>query len=307
MKILEIPFAKKIWFWMVKHYPVFCCKLLYRKITGKKLNLKAPQNLNEKIQWLKFHEDQNLWAKLADKYAVREYIKERGLEHILVKLYGKYDTVDELFEAWDRLPQQFVLKSNNGCGTVKLITNKNDVNKTLLKKELIKWLKQKDIGLGTIELHYTKIKPCIIAEELLQDPSINTYSCGLIDYKIWCFNGNPFCCVAMYNRNLTTHNKPQFDLYNLDWTPNRSGVTHAESRNYKLILPKPQNWDKMLEYAHILSMGHPQVRMDFYNINGNIYFGEMTFTAKGGYQDNYTDDFLMQMGKLVDLTITHNK
>lgn len=301
MKILKIPFAKVLWFWMVKHYPKFCCKLLYRKATGKKLNLNNPQDLNEKIQWLKFHENQDVWARLADKYAVREYVKERGLEHILIKLYGKYDNVEELLSDWDNLPNKFVLKSNNGCGTIKLIKDKSVIDTNILKEEIRYWLSQNDIGLGTVELHYTRIKPCIIAEELLEDTSVSSYSCGIIDYKIWCFNGNPFCCVVMYDRNLDKHNKPQFDMYDLDWKPMRNCITHAEDRKYKLLCPKPKNWETMLEYAHVLSEGHPQVRMDFYNIDGKIYFGEMTFTARGGFQDNYTDEILLEMGQKVNL------
>lgn len=143
MNILSLPLAKPLWYWMVAHYPKFCCKLLYRKVMGKRLNFNNPQNLNEKIQWLKFHADMDVWARLADKYAVREYVKERGLENILVQLYGKYDTPEELLADWDNLPQKFVLKSNNGCGTVNLIKDKSQIDKSALKKQLHQWLKKK--------------------------------------------------------------------------------------------------------------------------------------------------------------------
>lgn len=300
MKILNIPLAKSLWHFMVKHYPKLCCKLLYRKALGKKLNFKSPLDLNEKIQWLKFHADMKLWARLADKYAVREYVKGKGLENILVNLYGKYDTSDKLLEDWDNLPNKFILKSNNGCGTVKIIKDKNIVDKIILKAELDKWLVQKDIGLGTIELHYTLIKPCIIAEELLEDKSVETFSRSLIDYKIWCFNGEPFCCAAIYDRDINTHTS-QFDLYDINWKPMRNHVTHLKDRHYKLYLPKPKNWEQMLDIARILTNGHPEVRMDLYNINGRILFGEMTFTAKGGLQDDYSDDLLLKMGNMINL------
>lgn len=306
MKILSIPFAKSLWFFMVKINPKFCCKLMYRKSLGKKLDLKNPKDLNEKIQWLKFHTDLRVWARLADKYAVREYVRERGLDDILVKLYGKYDTPDELLKDWDKFPPKFVLKSNNGCGTVKLVKDKNRVDKEQLKAELRHWLKQKDIGVGTIEPHYNLIKPCLIVEELLEDNSVNSFSKSLIDYKIWCFNGKPFCCAALYDRTIGGHTTV-FDLYDLDWRPIRNSVTHSEARHYNLVLPKPKNWEQMLDCARKLSSGHPEVRVDLYNIAGRIYFGEMTFTAKGGYQDNYSEDLLLEMGKQIDLNVVAHK
>lgn len=300
MKLLEIPLIRNVWYWMVRHYPKFCDKLLYRKALGKVLNLNNPKDLNEKIHWLKFHADMDVWAKLADKLAVREFVKERGLGNILVKLYGKYDTPQELFDDWDNLPNKFILKSNNGSGTVKIVQNKYEINKNKLYKEVSRWLCQQNIGLGTVELHYCRITPCLIAEELLEDKSIALFSKSLIDYKIWCFNGNPYCCVAIYGRDFETHTY-QFDMYDLDWNPIRKYVSHRENRNYKFVLPKPKNWDKMLEYARILSQGHPEVRMDFYNIDGCIYFGEMTFSAGGGFQKNYSDDFLLKMGEQIEL------
>lgn len=302
MNILSLPLAKPLWYWMVSHYPKFCCKLLYRKVMGKRLNFNNPQNLNEKIQWLKFHADMDVWARLADKYAVREYVKECGLENILVQLYGKYDTPEELLADWDNLPQKFVLKSNNGCGTVNLIKDKSQIDKSALKKQLHQWLKKKDIGLGTVELHYTRIRPCLIAEELLEDLSIKEYSRSLIDYKIWCLNGEPYLYAAIYDRDFEKHHT-QFDLYDLNWKPIRQEVTHSESRQYKLFLPKPKKWEQMLEYARVLAQGHPQVRMDFYNIDGRIVFGEMTFTAKGGFQDDYSEHILMEMGQKINLIL----
>lgn len=139
-------------------------------------------NLDEKIQWLKFNADMRVWARLADKYAVREYVKECGLQDILVKLYGKYDTPEELMADWNRLPEKFVLKSNNGCGTVKIVRDKKKVDREEMVRITSKWLKRKDIGLGTVELHYTYIKPCLIVEELLEDTSMDAYR------KSYCVN-----------------------------------------------------------------------------------------------------------------------
>ena len=126
------------------------------------------------------------------------------------------------------------------------------------------------------------------------------YSQSLVDYKIWCLNGEPYLCAAIYDRSIEKHHT-QFDMYDLDWNPMRQEVTHVEGRHYKLCLPKPKNWERMLECARILTKGHPQVRMDLYNVDGRIVFGEMTFTARGGFQNNYSEHILLEMGQKIDL------
>ena len=241
---------------------------------------------------MKFHADMNVWASLADKYAVREYVKEKGLEDILVPLYGKWDTSDGLLRDWDALPQKFILKTNNGCGTVLPIKDKSGVDLDGLKKKLDKWLTKKDIGIGTVELHYNLIKPCIIAEGLLEDPSVKSFSRSLVDYKIWCFEGKPFCCMAAYDREIGGSHHI-FDLYDLNWNEHTELMSDKTPRH---LIPRPKNWERMKEIAGILSAGHPQMRVDLYNIDGKIYFGELTMTSQGGYMDYFTDGFLLEMG-----------
>lgn len=300
MALLDNPIAQKVWYAMVRTCPKTSCCILYRHILHKKLNLSNPHDLNEKIQWLKFHTNLDIWARLADKYAVRDYVKERGLEDILIPLVGKYDNADDLLADWDRLPEKFVVKTNNGCGTVKLIKDKNSVNLEELRSLLNKWLAVKHIGLGTIEFHYLRITPCLIIEEMLEeDTSMSQYSCSMIDYKIWCFNGKPYCCVTIYDRKHPTDYV--FDMYDLEWNCIRENVLGGEAMRYNGYLPKPKNWDKMLEIASRLCAGHPEVRCDLYNINGKIYFGEMTMTARGGYQNHYTQEALDEMGKQIQL------
>ena len=294
MKILQLPLARSMWYFIVRHYPVFACKLMYKKAVGggKSLNLSDPKDLNEKINYLKFHADMNVWASLADKYAVREYVKGKGLEDILVPLYGKWDTSDGLLRDWDALPQKFILKTNNGCGTVLPIKDKSGVDLDGLKKRLDKWLTKKDIGIGTVELHYNLIKPCIIAEELLEDPSVKSFSRSLVDYKIWCFEGKTFCCMAAYDREIGGSHHI-FDLYDLNWNEHTELMSDKTPRH---LIPRPKNWGRMKEIAGILSAGHPQMRVDLYDIDGKIYFGELTMTSQGGYMDYFTDGFLLEMG-----------
>lgn len=285
---------------------------IYYQLFGKKINWENPQDLNEKINWLKFHADLKEWGRLADKYAVRKYVEERGESDILIPIYGKWDTFEELVADWEKLPEEFVLKSNNGCGHVKLITKENggksavDLNK--LRKEVTLWLSEKDYGIKYAEFQYQYIKNCIIAEKFLRDDSIKEFSIAPIDYKIQCCNGQPVLCYTAYGRTGTDtgeHNRVG-DMYDLAWHQRSDLLT---TRIERRVLPKPQNWEQMLEVATVLSKGHPEVRVDLYNIKGKIYFGEMTLTSASGFDTEYTQEALSLIGDKIklDLTAKENK
>lgn len=273
--------------------PKTAVKLQYKHIMGKELDLDNPKDLNEKINYLKFHADLDEWARLADKYAVREYVKERGLDAILVNLYGKYDTPQALIDDWNRLPQSFVIKANNGCGTVKIVNNKSSIILSDLKKELEGWLKVK-YGRGTMERHYLRIKPCLIVEEMLEEEG----RMSLTDYKIWCFNGNPYCILTIMDRDVI-HHLTHRSMYDLNWRRLPDALPHNKTYSEEEI-PKPKNFEKMIECARILSKGQKEVRVDLYNINGRVLFGEMTLTARGGYS-HYSNDFLLELGNQFDV------
>lgn len=282
------------WHMLCRVAPMTAVRIQYRHILGgAKIDLKDPKDLNEKINYLKFHADLNEWARLSDKYVVREYVIERGLADILVPLYGKYDTPEELLSDWDGLPEKFVIKSNHGCGTVKLVREKASVNKEVLKREMYSWLKQR-YGLGSNERHYLKIKPCLIVEALLEDPSVKSFSQSMVDYKIWCFDGKPYCTLIVADRDPITGNY-LLDCYDKEW--NRIDGAMTEVHGTPPLIPKPQNYEDMLECAKRLSIGHKQVRVDLYNIEGKIFFGEMTFTSQSGYMNYFTKNFLIEMGK----------
>lgn len=241
-----------------------------------------------------------MWAQLADKYAVRKYVQERGLADILVPLYGRWNTADELLRDWEKLPNRFVLKTNNSCGTIILVRDKASADKESIRRQLSAWLAIRHVGIHAAELHYQYIRPCIIAEELLEDPSVADFSQSLIDYKMWAFDGRPYCCFLAYDRDVTrgTH---VFDLYDLAWQERTECMSDAEVKRH--LIPKPKNYERMLEVAAILSKGHPQMRVDLYNIDGRIYFGECTMTAQGGYMDYFTNDFLEELGRQCQLPI----
>lgn len=261
---------------------------------GKKINWENPVDLNEKINWMKFNTDTSLWTTLADKYTVREFVKERIGEKYLVPLFGVWEYAEDI--DFSQLPKSFVLKSNNGAGTVMIVKDKSKLNESEVRHTAAKWLKKK-FGLLQAEPHYLKIKPLIIAESLLKEKS--SISTSLVDYKMWCFDGEVFGTWCCFNRK-GFHADTEW--HDLDWNfrPEWSVFTE-DYRNGAGTVPMPQNYEQMLEVASKLSKGFPQVRVDLYNIDGNIYFGEMTFTAAGGHINFYSDEVLEAMGRKIKI------
>lgn len=265
--------------------------ILYYDTFKKHINWKNPKDLNEKINWLAFNTDTSLWSLCADKYRIREYIKEKKCDELLVKLYGKYDSAKDI--DFDNLPEKFVLKPNHGYGNVIIVKDKSQIN----KEDIIKQLQgaiDTPWGYETAEPHYLRIKPCIIAEELLEVSD----SHGLIDYKVWCFNGKPFYVFTCSDRNIVTH-EVTLNLFDLHWNRINNYLTPKYRNN--LYVPKPFNLNDILRYAEILSKPFPIVRVDFYEVNGKVYIGELTFTSNMGRMDYFTDEALLKMGNLVNL------
>ena len=277
-------------------------EIQYKQRIGKKINWDAPCDLNEKIQWLKFYSDTSEWSRLSDKYRVREYIHERGLDRLLVELYGVYDRAEDI--DWSKLPSNFVMKVNNGSGDVLVCKEKPDYTKTLAITQKYNELLRMKFWQSFAEPHYSSIKPCIIIEQLLDTEKQQIKTNTLIDYKVWCFNGIPYCIWTCYNRTPKTVEVATYDLnwnYHEEWSAFTSHYVKATT-----LLPKPVCLDDMLHCASVLSSGFPQVRVDFYVVGDKLYFGEMTFTSKGGYMDFYTEEFLLQMGEQVVLPAPAN-
>ncbi len=257
---------------------------------------KHPTDINEKINWIKFYGDTSRWPDLADKYKVREYIESLGLGYILVKLYGRWDKASDI--NWESLPSKFVLKVNNGCGDVLICKDKRKLDKNKVIETYDKLVSQK-YGELTGEPHYSKIIPCVIAEELLEIQKQPIETTSLIDYKIWCFNGKPYCIWCAWNR---TSKGADCGVYDTSWNyrPEWS-VFSNHYREGNVRLPKPINFPNMLEIASKLSKNFPILRVDLYEVDGKIYFGELTFTSLGGFMDYFTPEVLLDMGKQVKL------
>lgn len=269
--------------------------LNYLLKTGRFPNLRQPRTLNEKIQWLKFHGDNRAIAPLADKYAVREFVTERGLSALLVPLLGKWDGVEEFRKAWPVLEAPFVLKANNSCQTVLTVKDKDSADLESICRTLQDWLDDRLFWGLFVEPHYKYIKPCIIAERFLEEKGpAAEISASLIDYKVWCFDGKAECIWACTNRSADGLEMSCFDT---DWNeyPERL-VFSGHFRRPSAVLPRPEGLEEMLSAAAKLSEGFPQVRIDFYDIEGKVYFGEMTFTSNGGCMPYFTEEYQLELG-----------
>lgn len=264
-------------------------KIVYKRVTGKQLNLKAPKNFNEKIQWLKFNWQHPLLIKCADKYEVRSYVQEKGLEKLLNELLGVYSSSSEI--DWAILPQRFVLKTTNGSHTNIVVKNKDNIDKVEVRKQLNKWMK-KDFGKTNIEPHYSRMTPKIICERFIE--SSDGYFPD--DYKFYCFNGEPLYCQFMSNRH-TDLSKGLISIYDMQW--NKIDVLRDKSAD--VVAEKPDNLEDMIYYAKKLSEDFPFVRVDLYNEDGKIIFGELTFTPAAGRWLSVTDSMLDEMGDKLEL------
>ena len=283
--------------WLGVHHPILLARIRYYARFKKPLHLNNPQTLNEKILFLSLKTDTTLWTRCADKYEVRDYVKECGLEDILIPIVGVWDHATDI--DFDKLPDEFVLKATHGSGDIKVVTDKSKLNIPKVVEEFEEDLKHQ---YGALESghHYMRIKPRMIAEELIHnDPETAKISSSIIDYKIWCFNGKVHWLWACANRDEHT---TEVMTYDTDWNAHPEYSIFENDYRHGEILPKPKNLERMIEVAEILAKPFPCVRVDLYNIDGKIYFGELTFTSYGGLQDFYTAEFQHLAGSKIDLS-----
>ncbi|MCF0107907.1 MAG: hypothetical protein HUJ59_02745, partial [Bacilli bacterium] len=243
-------------------------KLQYKYITHHPCNLKNPTRYTEKLQYLRLYTYPNnkLVSQCAGRVGVREYLKKRGFCDKLIPIYGVFDKFDDI--DFNKLPNQFVMKCSHACAFNFICKNKEEINIPELKKKFNKWLKT-NYGKKTVELHYAPIKPQIIIEKFLEgeDGKLPT------EYKIHVFNGKARSMYVVTSRGVDI----RYNNYYIDWTPfDGSQFNGWKKTDYEL--KKPAHWNDMVEMAEILSKPFPFVRVDLYNIKGEIYFSEMTFT-----------------------------
>lgn len=260
-------------------------RLKYFHNRGHFPNFTHPKDITEYMLSTMLNPAFDQYAKYADKVRVREYIKECGLEHILLKHYGVWERPEDI--EWDKLPNKFILKANNGCGNHVICKDKDKLDKQKAIDTLNKSIQN---GLHSAERHYCAISPLVFAEELLDTGSDKLPT----DYKIMCINGEPDHFFVACEREVSA----RYDTYDFNW--NRVPYTKKEYLPHEHV-ERPEHISDLVEYAKELSHIFPVVRVDFYVFEGKIYFSELTFSPWGGFLYSYTDESIIEMGRKLGL------
>lgn len=258
-------------------------KIFFKKF-GYAPDFQNPKGFNEKIQWLKLYDNTPLKGILADKFSVRAWVKEKIGEEYLIPLLGVYDKFEDI--DFSNLPDKFVLKTNHASSTNVLVKDKKKLNLLETKLKFRRWLSTNYAFKMGFELHYGLIKPKIVYEKFMGNGD-------LIDYKFFCFMGG-VKFVWVDTGRYTNHKR---NLYDLNW--NEMEFTYDKYEKTDVLRPK--NLEKMIEFARKLSTGFSFVRVDFYEIDGHLYFGEMTFTSSSGMDKFYPEKYDQIVGSYLQL------
>lgn len=247
----------------------FYLKVYYRLAMGRSLNLDNPKTFTEKIQWLKLHNTDPLYSKMVDKYQVRQIVAAKIGESYLIPLLGVYNSFEEI--KLEELPEKFVLKTTHDSGSVVVCTDKKALDWLSAKTKLTKALKVNYFYYSR-EYPYKNAIPRIVAESFIES---DTPQLGLLDYKFFCFHGEPKFVLVVSSRGQETRN----NFFDMNFKPFQVKGGFIPS-DYEI--QKPDNFEQMIEIAKELSKGLIHVRIDLYNVAGKIYFGEYTFHHNGG-------------------------
>lgn len=263
--------------------------LLFRKNMGYWMDFNNPKSFSEKLQWLKLNNRKNIYTTLVDKYAVKKYVaKIIGDEYIIptIGVWGSFDQID-----FDTLPNQFVLKCTHDSGGLVICKDKSKFDRVYAKKIIEKSLKFNYYKLWR-EWPYKNVIPRIIAEQYLVDES----GIELKDYKFFCFNGIVKCLKVDFGRFVEHH----ANYYDAEMNLLPFGEANFPPV-YDHTISKPKNYEKMVELAEKLSKSIPFLRVDFYNINGKIYFGELTLYPTSGIGQFTSKDWDIKLGSYINL------
>lgn len=271
--------------------PEFSKRLIHKRYTGEDLDFKNPKTFDEKVNWLSLYGPIEKMAKCSDKIAVHDYLEKKNLGHLSNEILQVVDK-PELIN-WDKLPNKFVIKTNNASRTNILVKDKTTIDKSAINNKLNKWLNS-DYGSSNAEFHYNNIEPKILVEKFLEFKDNVT-----IDYKFFCFNGQPYFVYAIKDRDESGAYSTRL-IYNLNWE--RIFIQKESYENDKNIdIDKPKYLNEMIEYSKILSEDFDFVRVDFYELEDKVVFGEMTFTPRGGNNDLFSNKVQKMLGDLIKI------
>lgn len=265
-----------------------CINKLYKKYSNHLPNIENPTTFSEKMQWMKLHYRNHLMPIVGDKYTVRDYLTDKGYEYLLNDIIAVYDDVKDI--NIDDLPNQFVMKASHSSGWNLVVKDKNKLYWPIWMLHFRYWLTH-DIEWNGREWHYGKMKPRIICEKYLEDKSG-----GLMDYKFFCFNGEPKFLQINIDRFLPTSTQ---NYYDLDFHLLPFGKSLPHNPNAKI--EKPTLFEEMIKVARELCKPFPYVRIDFYEANNKLYFGEFTFFPCSGMPDFIPSEWDAKVGEMLTL------
>ncbi len=265
-------------------------KIQFKKNLGSKLNLPNPQTFNEKLQWLKLNDRKDIYTTMVDKYDVKKYVANIIGEKYIIPTLGVYNKFNDI--NFDELPNQFVMKCTHDSGGLVIVKDKNKLDIKTARKKINKSLKRNYYYAGR-EWPYKNVKPRIIVEKYMTDNGES-----LKDYKFFCFNGKP---EVMYISDGSHTNNQRIAFFDSNFKS--LDIKRKDYNNYDMLPAKPKNFEKMKELASILSKDIPHLRVDFYEINGKIYFGELTFYTCSGYIPFENEKWDKKLGDLIDLSL----
>lgn len=263
-------------------------KLQYRYVTKRKLNLQNPVRYNEKLQWLKLYDHKPEYTLFVDKYRVKEYVANKIGEKYIIPTLGCWDNAEKI--DFDSLPDEFVLKCNHDSKSVIICRDKSKFDRTRAIKRLNAGLKRNHFAYGR-EWPYKNVKPVILAEKYMEDETG-----GLQDYKVMCFNGVPRL-IQLHQGRFTDHYT--HDIFDAQWVHqnfNQKGEVYAQE-----CCKRPEFLDEMLALSAKLAENVPHLRVDWYYVNHQLYFGELTFFDASGYLDFEPDEYNEILGSWIEL------
>lgn len=265
-------------------------KYKYKKILKKELNLNNPVTFNEKLQWLKLNDRKDIYTTMVDKYEAKKYVANIIGDEYIIPTIGIYNSFDEI--DFSELPNQFVMKCTHDSGGLVICKDKNNLDINKARKKINKSLKNNYYYDGR-EWPYKNVKPRIIIEKYMEDSN----SLSMKDYKFFCFNGTP---RLMYlSEGLENHDTASMSFFDMNFK-----LSSCKRKDYKLLNyspNKPKTFEKMKKLSSVLSKNIPHVRVDWYEINEKLYFGELTFYTCSGFIPFESEEWDKKLGDMIKL------
>ena len=271
-------------------------KLMFYVRMGKKLDLKHPKTYSEKLQWLKLYDRKSEYIDMVDKYEAKRYVAERIGEEYIIPTLGVWEKFEDI--DFESLPDRFVLKCTHDSGGLVVCRDKNTLDLEAARAKIETSLARIYYFHGR-EWPYKHVKPRVIAEQYMEDAE----SDELRDYKFYCFGGEPkFLYVS---QGLSNHSTAHISYVSLDWE--KMPFERMDFANFDVLPKRPLNFDKMLESCRILSANIPFLRVDFYEVNGHMYFGELTFFPGSGTTEFHPNEWDAMLGEWILLPQKNKK